>query len=193
MSFFSLSSSSLFAKQQRENSEIQHNTIPIRLTSIFVNFHLLKRARARKRMIACAHTPDCSFAYIFSCNGRRKLYLVERRNKEKSTTATATTLLCLQRLSVCLLDRLNAISIHERQQTLELFHVTKDEGSINTIINYSARFERRRQQHKKLNFLQRQRFAEGLTGRIDYRRYLCSMRLQCKNSVVANYYYQFNE
>ena len=82
--FLSLSSSSLFAKQQRENSEIQHNTIPIRLTSIFVNFHLLKRARARKRMIACAHTPDCSFAYIFSCNGRRKLYLVERRNKEKT-------------------------------------------------------------------------------------------------------------
>lgn len=144
-------------------------------------------------MIACAHTPDCSFAYIFHCNGHSKWYLVERRDKEINNYSNSNDIRVFAEAF-----RVFAWPIKRDKHTwattnTRTIHVTKDKGSINTIINYAARFERRRQQHKKLNFLQRQRFAEGLTRRIDYRCYLCSMRLQCKNFAVANYYYQLNE
>lgn len=68
---------SLFTKQHRENGEIKHNTIPIRLTSIFVNFHLLK-LRLLVRSLACL------LARIFICNEHSKLYLIERKKPKKN-------------------------------------------------------------------------------------------------------------
>lgn len=163
VSLLSLSSSSLFAKQHLcENSEIQHNTIPIRLTSIFVNFHLLN---ARERMIACAHTPDCSFAYTFSCNGHSKLYLVERRNKEKQ----------------------NDVRMFAEAFRVFAWPIKRDKHTWATTNTRTIPRNKRRRVNKynhklcgsirkttttaqEIEFLQRQPFAEGLTGRIDYRR-----------------------